>query len=380
MKLERYVGVRGRSNVAFISAAIEASGGRILSSPDPSVAPYEYLIQLPNGERRDLVCYAFTANRYHGKGRPDDEHRFQIKYGSEFTRYHNLFIDQSRKRTTLLFAVHAELGLFISADPILHTPTWFSCSIEFKDDDLELAKERGWHGWERDRAMGGRRKQPSPLESFQTEALCAFTPEHFLHYIEFERLASGLDAAERIVVGRELGKAGALQAGKKHPLEEALGLSAAQILEVLGGTARLVTAVRGRVAEHHLGIHLQSLPGVSRVQALDQDGPPDYSIVYRKRPFRIECKNVGRNRKRPKVDFQKTRAAKGNPCSRYYAASQFEILAACMNAVTTKWDYQFCRTTELDEHKICKGKLSDRVYIEGQAWSSSLPAALDSFF
>lgn len=165
MKLDRYFGVHGRKNVALVSAALEECGARILSAPDPSVAPYEYLIELPSGERRDLVCYAFTANRYRGRGRPDDEHRFQIKYGSEFDRYHNLFIDKKRRRTTLLFGVHDELDLFISADPILHTPTWFSCSVEFKDHDLRLAKRHGWHGWDRDRTMAGRRKQPSPLES-----------------------------------------------------------------------------------------------------------------------------------------------------------------------------------------------------------------------
>jgi hypothetical protein len=379
MKLSRYIGVRGKRNVAMISAALEKCGARILSAPDPSVAPYEYLIELPNGERRDLVCYAFTANRYKGRKRPDGEHRFQIKYGSEFHRYHDLFIDPKRRRTTLLFGVHEKLDLFISADPILHTPTWFSCSVEFKDRNLRLAKKHGWHGWERDRTKTGRRKRQSPLESFQTEAICAFTPKHFLNYIEFERLAFGLDAAERLVVGREIAKGGALKPGKKHPLEQALSLSAAELLDVLGGTGRLLTAVRGRVAEHHLGVYLRSLPSISKVEAIDQDGPPDYSIVYRRRPFRIECKNVGPDSKRPKVDFQKTRAAIGDRCSRYYSATQFEVLAACMNAVTQEWEYRFCPTTKLPEHTKCKGKLSNRVYVEGPAWGS-LPNALDAYF
>ncbi|HEX7479162.1 MAG TPA: hypothetical protein VF331_15255, partial [Polyangiales bacterium] len=247
--------------MARVTAAIEAAGGRIISAPDPTSAPYEYAIELPSGERRDLVCYAFTANKYRGAGRPIDEHRFQIKYGSDFARYHNLYIDPSRKRTTLFFGVHHELDLFITADPILHTPTWFSSSVEFKEDDLLEAKKRGWHGWERERSMAGRRKRILPEESFQTEALCAFTPKHFLDYIEFERHASGLDASERLIVGAELARAGVPRPGKKHPLEQALGLSAAELLNVLGGTARLLTAVRGRVAEHHLGTYLQTVPG-----------------------------------------------------------------------------------------------------------------------
>lgn len=382
MRLERYRGVRGRRNVDFISYAIEEAGGQILSGPDPSVAPYDYLIRLPSGERRDLVCYAFTAKRYrpHQGERPEDEHRFQIKYGSDFKRYHDLFIDQKGARTTLLFGVHEEYGLFICVDPRLHTPTWFSCSVEFKDHDLLRARSKGWHGWERERSPG-RRKKPSPLESFRTEALCAFTPKHFLNYIELERHASGLDATERLIVAEGFAKAGVPMRGKRHPLEQMLGLSSTQLLDVLSeGNPRVLTAVRGRVAEYHLGVHLRGLPGVSAVRVLDQDGPPDYSLTYRRKPFRIECKNVGGRLVRPKVDFQKTRAAKGNPCSRYYAASQFEVLAACMYAVTKRWDYRFCATSALSPHKRCSGKLSEHVYVEGDAWMVSLSDILDSFF
>jgi hypothetical protein len=379
MKLERYEGVRGKRNVAQIDAAIVASGGRILRGPDPRIAPFEYVVQLPNGEIRDLVCYAFTANKYRQAGRPAGEHRFQIKYGSDFSRYYDLYIDPTKQRTTLVFGVHHDLDLFVAVDPLLHTPTWFSCSIELKEPELNAARKAGWHGWERERAIG-RRKQASPLESFQTEAVCAFTPEHFLEYVEFERHASGLDAAERLIVGESFAKAGVLRPGKKHPLEQLLGLSADELLNVLGGTARLLTAVRGRVAEHHLGTYLESVSGVSSVTPVDVDGPPDYTIMYRKREFRIECKNVGRSKARPKVDFQKTRAAKGDPCSRYYAATQFEVLAACMHSVTDKWEYKFCSTTALEPHKKCKNKLSDRVYIEGNAWTTSLPNTLDTFF
>lgn len=382
MKLERYSGVRGRANVAKVTEALRRSGAKILSEPDPRVAPFEYAIELPNGERRQLVCYAFTANKYGQQGRPDGEHRFQIKYGGDFQRYHELFIDPSRDRNkrkiTLLFGVHHELDLFVAVDPLMHTPTWFSMSVEFKDEDLQRARRAGWHAWERERAPGRRKERPIlPMESFQTEAVTAFTPEHFLHYVEFEHLASGLDAAERVSVGAELARAPS--PGKKgHRLENELGISREELLDLLDSAFRLKVAVRGRVAEHHLGKKLDSLRGVSSVRSLDEDGQPDFELVYRKRTFRIECKNVRREIFPPRVDFQKTRAAKGNPCSRYYSSSQFEVLAACMHPVTAKWDFTFCATSSLAPHKKCNGKLSDKVVVGGATWSDSLTAVLDT--
>src|SRR5690606_16980974 len=61
----------------------------------------------------------------------------------------------------------------------LHNPTWFSSSIEFKERDVRKALKQGWHSWERERVPNGRRRV-LPQESLTTEALLAFTPEHFL--------------------------------------------------------------------------------------------------------------------------------------------------------------------------------------------------------
>ncbi|MEY4548740.1 MAG: hypothetical protein RL685_4935 [Pseudomonadota bacterium] len=377
MSFERYTGVHGEKNVQRTLRAIEACGGKVLKAPDPTTAPYEISVGLPNGDVRDLVCYAFTANKYRQGGRPLGEHRLQVKYGSDFTRYHDLYIDPKRRRTTLMFGVHHELDLFIAVDPVLHNPTWFSRSIELKEPELLAARAQGWHGWERDRSRA-RRKRDAPLESFMTEAIFAFTDDYFLRYVETERHAAGLDAAERLVVGSQIARFGAPTRGKRHPLEELLGLGAAELLDVLAGTTRLLTAVRGRVAEHHLGRQLAKTPGVSSVETLDLDGQPDFLIDYKGKPLRIECKNVATSSKpeRPLVDFQKTRAAKSDPCSRYYAAKQFEVLAACLHPITKHWEYRFCLTTALAPHKTCHGKLSERVYLDRQGWSESLDKIL----
>ena len=84
-----------------VTAALERSGVTVLFAPPADEAPFLYHVRLPSGETLWLLCYAFFANKYEGEGRPVDEHRFQIKYGSDFKRYHDIFIDPSRKIVTL---------------------------------------------------------------------------------------------------------------------------------------------------------------------------------------------------------------------------------------------------------------------------------------
>ena len=88
--MERYRVVRRDAIVERIEEALKRSGAAVLESADPRVAPFEFVIRTPAGERLELVCDAFTANKYGQQGRPADEHRFQIKYGSEFDRYHTI--------------------------------------------------------------------------------------------------------------------------------------------------------------------------------------------------------------------------------------------------------------------------------------------------
>lgn len=386
--MERYKGVHGRERVRRITAALERSGATILSAPDPTIAPFVYRIRTPHAESLELICYAFTANKYRQGGRPTGEHRFQVKYGSEFDRAHEIYVDPTREKITLMFGVHDELPLFIAVDPVTHRTTWFSSSVEFKQHDLgQACAGVGWHGWERERTAKGRR-QVDPREDLRVEAVLAFRPEHFLRYVELERVTSGLDPGERLLFIDKIGAQLAHTEPKAprplafaHPLEQQLGLTAAEILEVIRGRGRLLTAVLGGVAEQHLERYLAKIPGVS-YERIDRDGQPDFSVRYRARTrtVRIECKNVRArvaSGNRPWVDFQKTRAAKDNPCSRYYAASQFEILAACLHPVTEQWEFKFRETEGLQPHKKCPGKLATNVYVEGSTWTPDLAGVLD---
>lgn len=235
--LRRYSVVRREAVVERIERALVASGAHIVTHADPRSAPFEITIQTPTGVQRELVCYAFTANGYRRTGGPPDTHRFQIGYGSGSDRCHQLYFDPREKKTTLLFGVHLEMGLFVGVDPRMHSPTWFLRSVEFKSRDLETARERRWHGWERERSDA--RHKVRPEESLLTETVIAFPPDQFLRYVEFERVASGLDCGERCLLSdrieQSLSQGNVLTAAGRHPLELQLGIPASDILDVAMG-------------------------------------------------------------------------------------------------------------------------------------------------
>jgi len=355
-------------------------------------APLNFDVKLPDGKPLKLVCYAFTANKYEQDGRPTDEHRFQVKYGSDFKRLHNIYIDSTRAAVTLFFGVYEDGDLFVAADPALHNPTWFSSSIEFKAADVKRARRSGWHGWQRDRvATGRRRTRPiHPDESFLTETLHGFTAQNFLTYARFERVATGITPGDRFLliqnIGSDLRTGGPaqaliqtqiLQTDPDHELLRQFGLPIDDVLELIANNPRLRTAVRGGVAERHLQQLLGRTPGVSALEKLNRDGEPDFSFTYQKRPLRLECKLVSPllTRGFPRVDFQKTRASKADPCSRYYSSDQFELLAACTHPVTGEWTFRYALTRGLPAHRVCSKKISDRILVD-EAWPDDLRCLL----
>ncbi|MBX3425951.1 MAG: hypothetical protein KF688_09760 [Pirellulales bacterium] len=114
--------------------------------------------------------------------------------------------------------------------------------------------------------------------------------------------------------------------------------------------------------------HIERLVGtaVKRYEAHDLDGRPDFSIwaPNRKEPLLAECKNVRESGKAGgeayrekgqvvayKVETQKTRAATGDPSSRYYGLDQYDILGVCLGKKTGDWsDFLFARTADLERH------------------------------
>lgn len=381
-KLTVYRGVRRRKEVTFFGDALKQAGCSIRVYPDATVAPFVFSVDLPSGEPLDLVCYIFRANKYGQKNRPDDEHRLQVKYGSEFDRFHDIYLPQSREEVTLFVGVHFEAGVLIAVDPSMHNPTWFSRSIEFKSHHVDEILEEGWLGWERDRRAGKSKDEETQKlllthSDLRSEVLLGFTPKRVVDYILLERVATGIPPGERL----RLIESGPVPVfDDRHDLERELDLPIEDIMDMIESAARLKVAVRGRAAEKHLHRVLSSEPELERVEEIDQDGQPDFLVTYKGVDVRIECKNTLRKLTRgcPKVDFQKTRASKGDPCSRYYRPEQFEILAACLHPISELWEFRFFPTQSLPPHKVCAGHLSQNVLVGSDGWSDSIIPVLRS--
>jgi hypothetical protein len=238
------------------------------------------------------------------------------------------------------------------------------------------------------------KEQADANEDCRDEVLLAFRPENFLNYASFERAATSVDPGERMLLIDNMRstltrkrKRTVSPDDTEHLLLEQFKMSTSELLDLIRGNLRLQTAVRGGVAEFHLERALRANPSLTKVVRVTTDGTPDFEVTFRGRVYRIECKNVGRGLVRglPKVDFQKTRAAKGDPCSRYYQRTQFEILAACIHPVTECWEFRFCPTKDLPlrgevprrspKIRDCADRLSEHVLV-GTSWEQDLPAAL----
>lgn len=154
----------------------------------------------------------------------------------------------------------------------------------------------------------------------------------------------------------------------KHPLETKYGLTSAELLDAVNARFRLKVALEGAVAELQMGKHIDRLVGsaVDRYEHHDLDSYPDFSIWIpgRDAPLLAETKNIRESSKAGgeayrvggkvvayKVETQKTRAAKGDPSSRYYGFEQYHILGVCLGKKTGDWsDFLFVRTVDLERH------------------------------
>jgi hypothetical protein len=367
----------------FILGALEDQGCRILRAPEPNHAPFRITFETPDGERLGILVYAFFANSRLTTNRPADEHRFQVKYGPDTKRWHELWQDPYLLYTTLFCGIDPERGIFVGADPVLHSPTRFFISIEYKEHHAQEILHRGWHSWERERRSGG----DEPVE-----VLVGGTASSFLRYVRFEREALREDQGHRqwlaervarpegglVLPGSSLGGAPVPTGVRLHALAQEFEMDESEVLDLIAKARRLKMAVRGWVAEEHLARQLVKVPGITKCERLDEEGQSDIRLSFKGRSLTVECKNVLRETNaagQPRVDFQRTRASKSDPCSRYYSPDDFDVVAACLHAVTERWEYRFIPTRALDPHKRCTGKLSNSVKVDAR-WTEDIREAL----
>jgi hypothetical protein len=367
----------------FIHEALAASGCRIIHSSSADHAPFRISFETTAGERMGILAYAFFANNRDTKNRPKDEYRFQLKYGGKQNRnLHHLWQDPYGLYTTVLIGISPTERFFVGFDPVLHSPTKHFISLEFKDTFVEEILARRWAWRERDRRSGS--EEP-------VEVIVGGTIESFLDFIRFEREANGEDQGHRALLAEHRGiiaPAAAVATTPAppeptyvHQLAREFEMSEAAILDLISDARRLKMAVRGWVAEQHLVAQLQQIDGVTDCERIETDNSPDVQLRFEGSDLLfVECKNVLRTPTKngnARVDFQRTRTSKADPCSRYYTVSDFDVLAACLHARTERWEYSFALTQALDPHRTCTGRLSSNVVVDDR-WREDIRGILDA--
>ncbi|MFB8892641.1 hypothetical protein [Microbacterium plantarum] len=364
----------------FLAHAAEASGGRLLYVSDPGRAPIYLGVQLDSDERIGMLIYPFRITHNTITNRPDDEVRGQLRYGSEasWKREHPVGRDIAGVDVTMILGIDLTAGVLLGLDANLWDPLPMGISFYAKTAEIEQAREHGWHVWEKVNRGGNKRaeaRSPTHLET-----VVAFAPDRLIDYARLERRATALrlDPPLRFSAAAAMADhASPDEPQRRHVLEEQFALTSEQILDIIGGRNRLSVAVRGGVAEYHLEQQLTGAPGIASVQRLDVDAMHDFNLTLDDGTFfRVECKNASPKTSAGgafKVEVQKTRASKGDPASRFYAADGFDVVAACLFSPTGRWEFRFGRTADMARHKSFPDRLAPVQSITDD-WVDNLPA------
>lgn len=332
--------------VEFIEESVRRSGGRVVYSSyrDERVAPIYIGAEDDAGRRYGMLIYPFTTTRRETRNRPGGERRTQIRFGDpERVRDEDnpLAVDVAGVDVTLVLAVDPEEEFIVGLDPLVYRDLPMGISVYYRDENVDAAADDGWGVWEREKRDGPRRSTLTLLET-----LIGFRSHRLLDYVRFEAQAAalGLNPALR----QTLAETFARRDAEPHQLETFFGINAATILDIVESNFRLGIAVRGGVAEHHLESALRRDAAVAHVEAIDEDGQPDFRVrLHDGRVLLIECKTASKHRYTDgdfKVEVQKTR---DSGAGRKYTFDQFDVVAACLFGATGLWEFRFSWTRNL---------------------------------
>lgn len=333
--------------VELLERSVEASGSRLVYSSfrEQLVAPIYLGAEDPQGRRYGILVYPFTTTRRLTKNRPAGEHRAQIRLGDPVRgrdEQNRIARDVTGVDVTLVLAVDPEHEFIVGLDPLIYEDLPIGISVYYSDRHVQMAHDHAWAVWERRKAGGTRRPSWQGLET-----LVGFRPHRLLDYVRFEAKASALalDSGLR----RSLAETFLTSESGPHRLETFFGVPTETILDIIGSNFRLGVAVRGGVAEHHLAKVLIGDHSVAHVQAIDEDGQPDFRVTLADgRILRVECKTASKDRYKLNGDFkaeiQKTR---DSGAGRKYTFDQFDVIAACLFPATGIWEFRYQWTANL---------------------------------
>jgi hypothetical protein len=368
---------RRRPVLELLHRAVEESGGRVVSCsfPEAMVAPVFLGAEDEDGHRYGMLLYPFTTTRRAIRNRPDAEHRFQFRFGDPVHHRQEpnpLGRDPAGVDVTLVIAVDPERDLIVGLDPLVYAELPIGVSGYYRDQHESAVATRGWSAWSKEKQKP-RGRDGHDWEGL--ESMVGLRPHRFLDYVRFEALATslGLDTALRVSLAKKF-TAGRVD---RHTLEDLFGIDAATILDIVDSNFRLGVAVRGSVAEHHLGRLLATQPSVAAYEPIDQDGKADFLItLHDGRRLTIECKNALRETYKDgdaKVETQKTR---DSGAGRKYTFDAFDIVAACMFSVTGRWTFRFKWSRELVPWAKDPSRIGAIQRIDA-TWSTTLAGVLD---
>ncbi|MGI8666537.1 MAG: hypothetical protein ACR2N4_10975 [Jatrophihabitans sp.] len=347
----------------FLLHAVEKSGAHVVSATDHRRAPVFIGATTAAGERLGMLVYPFRSTTKVTNKRPADESRTQIRLGSEdvWVEEHHVAFDPASVDITMVLGCHLDSGVFIGFDPIAYDPLPMGSSVWVKDAEVARAADLGWHPLTKETHSGVKR---SDARADGLETLVLFTPDRLIDYAYLDRrsIDLGLDPPLRYSAALAVAEPAGGDSGTLHALEAQFGLSSPEILDIIAGRSRLSVAVRGGVAEHHLQKALDASPHVASATRLDQDGEPDFDVeLTNGQHIRIECKNASPTRYAngdDRVEVQKTRASKGDPASRFYEVSHFDIVAACLFSTAGEWVFRFHKSATLERHAVFGDRLA----------------------
>ncbi|MGD9627808.1 MAG: hypothetical protein AB7V18_01030 [Pyrinomonadaceae bacterium] len=146
-----------------------------------------------------------------------------------------------------------------------------------------------------------------------------------------------------------------------HALELKYGLTYEELLDAIDKRFRLKVALEGAVAEVHFErkLRIASREGwLTGFESHDVDGMHDFTVITLSgASIRVEVKTIRKGAK-PKVELQKTRAAKGDPSSRFYDRTHFDVVAVCVGRLTGDWsEFRYALVSDLPVHREHLGKL-----------------------
>lgn len=228
---------RKERQLQWVLEALRHAGCKIHFCSQPDVMPVFVVIETGGGHTHGLVVYLFTANSRETKNRPADEHRFQIKYGSDLTGVLDFFVDETGVLMTLILGIDEELDIAVSVDPRSNNPAPMSRSVEFKRRHAASILATGWHVWSRDRnPPKAKDRALRDSADARTETVFGATKESLLQLVMAERLSAGLDAGERHLLGERLFAGGAQQG---NTLLRELGVPANTLFDIIENASRL---------------------------------------------------------------------------------------------------------------------------------------------